>query len=82
MIRTILKVQIEQKILCQTFLIHFVITAVKPFRLEIKGGPSSMGCRERGSHALGVYPRQDTSRMGTARMKQEEETNTRMIARE
>ena len=32
-----------------------------------------MGCRERGSHARGVYPTQDTSRMGTARVKQEEE---------
>ena len=29
--------------------------------------------REQAFHALGVYPTQDTSRMGTARMKQEEE---------
>ena len=32
---------------------------------------SSMNCRERGSHARGVYPTQYTSRMGTARVKQE-----------
>ena len=37
---------------------------------------------ERGSHAWGVYPTQDTSRMGTARLKQEEETDTRIILRE
>ena len=35
----------------------------------------SMDCRERGSHARGVYPTQDTSRMGTARVKQEEEAD-------
>ena len=28
-----------------------------------------MDCRVRGSHARGVYPTQDTSRMGTARTK-------------
>ena len=28
-----------------------------------------MGCRERVSHAQGVYPTQDTSRMGIARVK-------------
>ena len=31
-----------------------------------------MGCRERGTHARGVYATQDTSRMGTAMVKQEE----------
>ena len=30
---------------------------------------------DRGSHARGVYPAQYTSRIGTARMKQEEETD-------
>ena len=34
-----------------------------------------MNCRERGSHARGVYLTQDTSRMGKVRMKQEEEAN-------
>ena len=32
-----------------------------------------------GSHARGVYLTQDISRMGTARMKQEQETDTRII---
>ena len=32
-----------------------------------------MECRERESHALGVYTTQDTSRMQTASVKQEEE---------
>ena len=34
---------------------------------------------ERGSHARGVYPKQYTSRMGKARVKQEEETDTRIM---
>ena len=34
---------------------------------------------ERGTHAQGVYPTQETSRMGTARVKHEEETNTRIM---
>ena len=38
-----------------------------------------MECRERESHARGVYPTQDTSHIGTARVKQEEETDTRII---
>ena len=29
-----------------------------------------MDCREQGSRARGVYPKQDTSHMGTARKKQ------------
>ena len=49
-----------------------------PKRLKYKG-PFSMDCRERGSHARGVYPTQYTSRMGTARMKQEEEADTIII---
>ena len=38
-----------------------------------------MDYRERGSHARGVFPTQYTSRMGTARAKQEEETDTRIM---
>ena len=37
-------------------------------------GPFSIDYRERGSHARGVYPTPYTSRMGTAKMKQEEGT--------
>ena len=37
---------------------------------------------ERGSHERGVYPTQDTSRKGTARVNQEEKANTRIIAEE
>ena len=37
--------------------------------------------RERGSHAR-VYPTQNTSRIGTARMKQEEEADTRIVVKE
>ena len=42
-------------------------------------GPFSMDYRERGTHAQGVYPTQYNSRMGTARVKQEEETDTRIM---
>ena len=45
-------------------------------------GTSSMDCRERRSHARGVYPTQYTSRMGTARMKEEEGAETRIIVKE
>ena len=38
-----------------------------------------MDCRERGSHARGVYPTQETSRTGTAKVKQEEEADTRIM---
>ena len=37
-----------------------------------------MDYRKRGSHAQGVYPTQDTSRMEAVRTKQEEETDTRI----
>ena len=37
--------------------------------------------RERISHARGVYPTQDNSRMRTARLKQKEESDTRIIAK-
>ena len=36
---------------------------------------------ERRSHVRGVYPTYDTSRMGTTRVKKEEETDTRIVAR-
>ena len=41
-----------------------------------------MDCRERRSHARGVYPTHDTPRMETAKVKQEEEANTRIIVTE
>ena len=46
-------------------------------------GTFSMDYRERGSHARSVYPTQDTSRVGTARVKEEEEeAATRIIVKE
>ena len=45
-------------------------------------GTFSIDNRKRGSSALGFYPTQDTSRMGTARAKQEEEADTRIKADE
>ena len=41
-----------------------------------------MDCRDRGSHVRGLYPTQDTSRMGIARVKREEESDTRIMGRE
>ena len=41
-----------------------------------------MDYKERGSHARGVYLKKDTTRMRTARVKQEEEADKRIIARE
>ena len=38
-----------------------------------------MDYRGRGSHARGVYSTQDTSRMGTARVKKGEEANAGLI---
>ena len=38
-----------------------------------------MAYRERGSHARGVYPAQNTTRMERARMKQEEGSDTRFL---
>ena len=40
-------------------------------------GTSSMGYRERRSHARSVYPTQDTSRIGTVMVKQEEDNRVR-----
>ena len=36
---------------------------------------------ERGFHARGVYPRQDISSMGTTWVKQDDEVDTRLIAK-
>ena len=41
-----------------------------------------MDCKERGSRARGVYHTQDTSRVGTAKVKQAKEADTRIIAKE
>ena len=41
-----------------------------------------MDNRERRSHAKGVYPTQYTSRLATARVKQEEAADTRVIVKE
>ena len=38
-----------------------------------------MDCRERRSHAWGVYPTQYTLHMGTARVKENEETDTNNV---
>ena len=40
-----------------------------------------MDYRERESHARGLYPTQYTTRMGTVRMKQEEEADTRIVVK-
>ena len=42
----------------------------------------SMEYRELGFHVQCVYLTKDTSRMGTVRVKQEEEADTRIIVRE
>ena len=52
---------------------------INAFKYE---GPFCIDFRERGSHARGVYPTQDTSRMGTARVKLEEEADTITIVKE
>ena len=53
------------------------------FTVKIKyKGLFSIDYRERGfhdSHARGAYPAQDTWRMGTARVKQEEEADTKIM---
>ena len=41
-----------------------------------------MDCRERWSHARGVYPTQYTSRMETARVKKEVGADTSIIDKE
>ena len=40
-----------------------------------------MDYREPRFHARGVYPTRDTSRMGTARVKEDEEADTRIIVK-
>ena len=47
-----------------------------------KKGPFSMDYREQRSHVRGVYLTQDTSRMRTARVMQDEEADTRIPAEE
>ena len=44
-------------------------------------GPFTMDYRERGSQARRMYHTQDTSRMKTVRVKQEEEDDRRIITR-
>ena len=39
-----------------------------------------MDCRDQVYDARAVYPTRDTPRMGTAKVKQEEEADTRVIA--
>ena len=56
----------------------FHATKHGPTRSKYKG-PFSMDGRERRSHARGVYPTQDPSCIGTVRMKEEEETDTRIM---
>ena len=41
-----------------------------------------MHCKKRESQARGAYPRQFTERMGTARVNEEEEADTRIIGKE
>ena len=41
---------------------------------------SSIDSKKRGSHARGVYPSQRTSRLEAARVKQEEESDTRFVS--
>ena len=41
-----------------------------------------MDYRKQESHARGVYPTQYITRMGTARVKQEEEADPRIIVKE
>ena len=41
----------------------------------VQGTISGINCRERRSHVRAVYSSQDASRMGTARVKQEEEAD-------
>ena len=49
-----------------------------PKRSKYKG-TFSIDCRERESHEHCVYPTQNTPRMETARVKQEEKADTRII---
>ena len=46
----------------------YLATKHDPQRPKYKGS-FNMNCKERGSHARGVYPTQDTSRMGTVSVK-------------
>ena len=59
-----------------------IINIIFDIVLESICFPFSMDYRERGSHARCVYLTQGTSRMGRARVKQEKEADTRIIAEE
>ena len=75
------------KILYDSIYINIIIISLNqslhtlthdPKILEYKG-PLSIDYRERGSHARGVYLTQYTSRMGTARVKEEVGADTRIM---
>ena len=48
---------------------QFLVASKTLQMTEIQEGPFSMDCRERGLDARGVHITQDTSRIGTARVK-------------
>ena len=58
-----------------------LVVAAKRRKTPKHKGPFSIDYEEWRSHARGVYPTQDTSRMGTAKVKQEEEAVTRIIVK-
>ena len=64
-------------------LIGWSISTLRSFKINsvqnTKNLLHSIDCRERRFHARDVYPTQDTSRMGSARVKQEEETDKNNI---
>ena len=66
-----------------TYIIIIVISLKQSLKRPKYKVPFSMEYRERESHARGVRPTQYTSCMGTARVKQEEETdrNNARVAR-
>ena len=47
-----------------------------------KQGQSRLHCRERRSHARGMYPTQDTSYMKIGRLKREGEADSTIIAKD
>ena len=69
----------ENKIHILFFISPGLKAVLGQYRPKYKG-LLSMGCRERSPHARSVT--QDTSRMGTSRMKQEEEADIRVIVKE
>ena len=65
--------QEEKSVVVEILARHGSITAGRIYKVT-----SSMDCRERRSHELGVYLAQYTSCMGTARVKQEVGADTRI----